>query len=103
MFLFTGYKQIEDAIKRARKKSAEYKKPKVKVIKFGHYLVQSRDRTYYHEVFCTRDPRGRKIVSCDCKTRDGLVCQCGAIAIGVHIALAEAKQNGQNLSVKIGE
>jgi len=101
MFIFTDKKQIEDALERARKKTIENKKPKIKVLSFGHYLVESRDRTYFHEITCKRDPLGRKIVSCDCKTRDGLVCQCGAIAIGVHIVLAEAKQNNQETGIKI--
>ena len=65
--------------------------PKVRMIHFGEYEVSgSKGNTY--TVRCYRD-RGRKIVDCQCKTRDGVACKHGMAAVSLHIALAAQRLN----------
>ena len=73
--------EIAKAIERAKKFH-----PKVRMISFGRYAVTGSQGE--HVVRCFRDERGKKVVDCDCKTRDGLACRCGMAAVSLHIGLA---------------
>jgi len=76
---------IANAIKAARKLH-----PKVKMVRFGEYLVSGSKGNYY-TVHCQRQPVGR-IVDCTCPTQDFTACKHGMAAVSLHIAVARQRQ-----------
>ncbi len=77
--------EISKAIERARQFH-----PKVRMIEFGRYAVTASQGE--HVVRCYRDSQGRKIVDCDCLTRDGIACRCGVAVLPLHIAMAAQRR-----------
>lgn len=86
MFILQNKKQLEKAEAKAKEK-----KPRVRIIEFGRYLVSSSDGGFY-QVTCKKNAKGEKEVSCACKTKDGIVCYHSVPAIGLHIVLAEQQK-----------
>lgn len=87
MFILKNREQLQKAEEKAKQR-----KPKVKMIEFGRYLVSSSEGGFY-QVTCRKNENGEKVVSCACKTKDGVVCYHAVACIGLHIVLAE--QNSQ--------
>lgn len=85
MFILKSKEVIQRAIERAKAFH-----PKVRMIRFGEYAVTASRGE--HVVRCYRDPTGRKVIDCDCPTRDGLACRCGVAAAALHIGLARQRQ-----------
>lgn len=65
--------------------------PRVKMVSFGEYQVSGSKGNAY-TVRCYR-AGGRKIVDCNCQTRDSVACKHGLAAVSLHIALA-AQRSG---------
>jgi hypothetical protein len=89
-YILTDEKQIERALKKARKM-----KPLVKMVCFGSYQVRGANGNLY-EVRCERTANGEKLVDCTCKGGErGLVCYHSVAAVGLHIAVAEQLQTAK--------
>lgn len=73
--------ELKGAIERAKALH-----PKVSMVRFGEYLVSGSAGGYY-TVRCFRDNR-HKVVTCTCRTRDGIACKHGMAAVSLHIAMA---------------
>lgn len=82
MFIFTDLDQIEGARKRAMREGL-----KAEVVTLGKYRVKSKRTGEYYDVFCGRNPKGEKIVSCSCETKDDIPCKHAYVAIMKHIDL----------------
>lgn len=92
MFILREEKQLENAIKKAKKVH-----PKVKILDFGKYMVTGSKGNLY-TVVCRKDERTNlKVIACSCLAADkGLPCYHSAVAIAQHIYLAENRR--QSLS-----
>ena len=86
MFYLTGIEQLSKAIERAR----AYR-PKVKTMEYGLYAVTGQTGSSY-VVACYRDEQNRKVVECNCQTKDGVACKHAAVAIAQHIHNTEARR-----------
>ena len=86
MFYLTNEAQLTNAIARAK----AYK-PRVHIMDFGLYAVTGATGSQY-VVSCHRDEQGRKVVECNCPTKDGVACKHAAVAIAQHIHCAQAKR-----------
>ena len=91
MFILKNRQQLENAINKARRITP---KLKIKVLGFGHYLVESESRRgFFNQVRCGRLDNGKKYVDCECRAgRNGVVCKHAVIAIGAHTVLAEKRR-----------
>lgn len=88
MFILQDEKQLENAIKKAKKVH-----PKVNVLEFGKYMVTGSKGNLY-TVVCRKDERtSKKVVACSCLAADkGLPCYHSAVAIAQHIYMAQNRQ-----------
>jgi acetolactate synthase small subunit len=88
MFILRDEKQLENAIKKAKKIH-----PKVKVLDFGKYMVTGSKGNLY-TVVCRKDERtNQKVIACSCLASEkGLPCFHSAVAIAQHIYLAQNRQ-----------
>jgi len=77
MFIIEETK-LEQAIARAKKLH-----PKVRMIRFGEYIVTGSKAGIEYTVKCFR-AAGQKVVHCSCKTKDGIACKHGVAAIPLH-------------------
>lgn len=88
MFILKDENQIKRAIEKARTI-----KPFTRILSFGCYQVRNSKGTDFYTVLCKRDRLGNKTVACNCKASErGLPCYHAAVAIGVHVVLAEQRQ-----------
>ncbi|MGI8997632.1 MAG: hypothetical protein ACR2GW_13290 [Pyrinomonadaceae bacterium] len=65
--------------------------PKVRMVSFGEYQVSGSTGNAY-TVLCYR-AGGKKIVDCNCQTRDSVACKHGVAAVSLHIALAAQRRD----------
>lgn len=87
MFILTSKEQLERAINKARSI-----KPFTRILSFGCYQVRNSQSSDFYTVLCNRDKRGNKTVACNCKAGErGQVCYHSAVAVGVHVCLAEQR------------
>lgn len=87
MFILKDENQIKRAIEKARKV-----KPFTRILSFGCYQVRNSKGNDFYTVICKRDKQGYKTVACNCKGGErGLVCYHAAVAVGVHVCLAEQR------------
>lgn len=88
MFILKTQEQIQKAINKARSV-----KPFARILSFGCYQVRNSKGNDFYTVLCKRDKQGNKVVACSCRAgAHGQVCYHSAIAIGIHICLAEQRQ-----------
>lgn len=88
MFILREEKQLENAIKKAKKVH-----PKVKILDFGKYMVTGSKGNLY-TVVCRKDERtNQKVIACSCLAAEkGLACYHSAVAIAQHMYLAENRR-----------
>lgn len=88
MYILRDEKQLENAIKKAKKIH-----PKVKILDFGKYMVTGTKGNLY-TVVCKKDERTNlKLIECSCLAAEkGLPCYHSAVAIAQHLYLAENRQ-----------
>lgn len=87
MFILKDENQIKKAVEKARKV-----KPFTRILSFGCYQVRNSKGNDFYTVICKRDKRGHKTVACNCKAGElGQVCYHSAVAVGVHVCLAEQR------------
>jgi glutamate dehydrogenase/leucine dehydrogenase len=77
--------QLERAIERAKDLH-----PKVRMVRFGEYVVSGSKAGADYVVKCFR-AAGQKIVACSCPTKNGIACKHGVAAASLHVGLARQR------------
>jgi uncharacterized Zn finger protein len=77
--------QLERAIERAKDLH-----PKVRMIRFGEYVVSSSRGSVEYVVKCFR-AANQKVVACSCPTKNGIACKHGVAAASLHVGLARQR------------
>jgi hypothetical protein len=77
--------RIEKAIERAKDLH-----PKVRMIKFGEYIVSSSKAGVQYIVKCFR-AANQKVVACSCPAKNGVACKHGMAAVSLHVGLARQR------------
>ena len=86
MFILHNLRQLEKAVARCKAYH-----PRVRVVRFGLYAVTGQHGADY-TVECYRDEQGRRVVDCNCPTRDGVPCKHAAAALQNHAHLVSVRR-----------
>jgi hypothetical protein len=87
MFELTQIQKADKAIERARQIH-----PRVRVVKFGEYLVTNSTKQYAYTVRCVRTPQGRRLLECTClASENGRICFHLAAGAAVHVGIARMR------------